>query len=192
MIKLGPLLAGWFAVAVISAALVFQTQQHSTTITDTIGGPFTLTSHEGRRVSSVDFRGKPFLILFGFTNCPEICPTTLLDLTNTIAALGPTADRMNYLFVTVDPERDTPRVLARYLSSFDKRIIGLTGTAQEIADVAKRYRVFYERVPTSDGYTMNHSTLWALMDHDGRFAGTISYQERPDRRLASLQQLIGK
>lgn len=155
-----------------------------------IGGPFTLTDHAGKPFSVADIKGTPFLIFFGFTYCPDICPTSLLDLTTTIKDLGPDADRMRYFFVSIDPERDTPAQLAKYLSSFDPRITGLTGTKEDVAKVAKMYKAYYERVPTSDGYTMNHSTISILMDRDGSFAGTIGYQETPERRVATLKKLI--
>jgi protein SCO1/2 len=155
-----------------------------------IGGPFTLTTHEGKRLSSEELKGKPFAIFFGFTFCPEICPATLLELTQSIAELGKDADKMRYLFVTVDPERDTPEHLALYLSSFDPRIIGLTGTPEEIASVAKAYRIVYEKVPTGDDYTMNHTALVYLMDAKGEMGGVIAYGVPPEMRLKKLRELV--
>jgi protein SCO1 len=155
-----------------------------------IGGPFSLTSHTGQRVDSANLKGKPFTVFFGFTYCPDVCPTTLLDLTNLIRDLGPDADKMGYYFVTVDPERDTPPQLATYLASFDPRITGLVGTAEELANVAKAYRAIYKRVPTKDGYTMDHTATMYLMDRDGRFSGTIDYQESQTTALAKLKRLV--
>jgi protein SCO1 len=155
-----------------------------------IGGPFSLTAHTGARVDSATLKGKPFLVFFGFTFCPDVCPTTLLDLTNLIKDLGPDADRLGYYFITVDPERDTVPQLRSYLSSFDPRITGLVGTPDELANVAKAYRAIYKRVPTKDGYTMDHSASVYLMDAQGRFSGTIDYQESQATALAKLKRLL--
>src|SRR5262249_572358 len=116
---------------------------------------------------------------------------TLLELSNAIKALGPDADRMRFLFVSVDPERDTPEQLKIYLSNFDPRITGLVGTPQEIAAVAKAYRAIYEKVPTKDGFTFNHTALVYLMGRDGRLAGTLNYQESADAQLKKLRRLVG-
>jgi protein SCO1/2 len=157
-----------------------------------IGGPFELTTHDGKRLSSAQLEGKPFALFFGYTYCPDVCPTTLLDLSTAIGQLGPDADRIRYLFVSVDPERDTPEHLKVYLSNFDPRIVGLTGTPAEIAAVAKAYRAFYEKVPGKDGnYTYNHQAAIYLMGKDGRFAGTMNFQESEDVRLKKLRRLLG-
>jgi protein SCO1/2 len=156
-----------------------------------IGGPFELTTHDGKRLSSVELKGRPFALFFGFTHCPDVCPTTMLELSNAIKALGPDADRMRFLFVSVDTERDTPEQLKLYLSNFDQRIIGLVGTPEEIAAVAKAYRVIYEKVPTKGGFTYNHTALIYLMGSDGRLAGTINYQESAETQLKKLRRLIG-
>ena len=157
-----------------------------------VGGPFALTSHEGRRVTDRDLAGKPFAIFFGFTNCPDICPTTLLELTNRLAELGPDSEKLRVVFVTIDPEQDTPAFLKTYLANFDPRILGLTGTPPEIANVAKAYRAFYQKVTTSTGYTMNHEASVYLMDARGRFVGTLSHQEPADVQRSKLQRLIAK
>lgn len=157
-----------------------------------IGGPFNLVTHDGKRLSSDDVKGTPFALFFGFTFCPDVCPTSMLDLTNVLKQLGPDADRMRYFFVSVDTERDTPEHLKTYLSNFDPRILGLTGTAAEIAALAKAYRAYYEKVPTRDGFTYNHTALVYLMDREGRFAGTIAYQEKEETQLAKLRRLIAR
>ncbi|MCP4380046.1 MAG: SCO family protein [Hyphomicrobiales bacterium] len=155
-----------------------------------VGGPFTLTDEDGNRVTEADFIGKPTAMFFGFTFCPEVCPTTLFELTGYIEKLGPDADKLNYVFVSVDWERDGPAELATYISAFDERIRGLSGTEAEIAAVAKAYRVFYRRVPTDDGdYTVDHTASVYLMDSEGQFVGTISYDEDPDNALAKLKRL---
>ncbi len=157
-----------------------------------IGGPFELTAHDGRRLSSRDLLGKPFAIFFGFTRCPDICPTTLLDLSRVIAGLGEAASGMHFLFVSVDPEHDTPELLRLYLSSFDPHLTGLTGTPAEIAAVAKAYRAYYEKVPTSDGYTMNHTAVIYLMGADGRFRVTMRAGDPDAEQIAILRQLLAK
>lgn len=141
-----------------------------------IGGPFRLTAHDGRILSSEDLAGSPFAVFFGFTHCPEVCPTTLSEISRVFDDLGDAAGGLTVFFITVDPERDTPEVLRDYISSFSGHIIGLTGTLDEIAQVAKEYKVYYEKVPTSDGgYTMNHSAAIYLMGSDGNLRDAASY-----------------
>jgi protein SCO1/2 len=155
-----------------------------------IGGPFTLVDDTGAQVTEAAVRGRPTVMYFGYTFCPEVCPTTLTDLTQWIQALGPDADRLNYVFVTVDPERDTPKVMHDYVSAFDRRIRGFTGTSDQIAKVASEYRVYYKRIPTSDGgYAMDHTAVLYLMGSDGKFVGLISYQENAASAVAKLKKL---
>jgi len=156
-----------------------------------IGGPFRLIDQEGRTVTDRDLLGKPTAIFFGFTYCPEICPTTLANMTRWMAALGPDADRLNVVFVSVDPERDTPAQLKLFLSSFDPRIRGLTGAPDAIAATAKAYRVFYQRVPLAGGgYTMDHTTAVYLFDRRGRFVEPIGYGGPPEQGLRQLKALL--
>lgn len=157
-----------------------------------IGGPFELTAADGTRYSSAKLAGRPFALFFGFTQCPDICPTTLLEMTNNLKSLGDAAGRLGVVFVSIDPERDRPEDLKRYLSSFDPRVVGLTGTAAEIAEVAKVYRVLYEKVPTSGGYTLNHTASVYLMDARGRFAGTLNYQESAAVQVEKLRRLLAQ
>src|SRR3712207_4035501 len=133
-----------------------------------IGGPFRLTSQEGKPFTDENLKGKPFVVFFGFTHCPEVCPTTLYDLTQDMAALGSDGQKLQAAFVTVDPARDTPELMKTYLSSFDPRIVGLTGTDEEIAAAARAYKIYYRKVPTDGGYTMDHSATLFLMDKIGR------------------------
>lgn len=156
-----------------------------------IGGAFELTDHTGKRFASAQLSGRPYALFFGFTHCPDICPTTLLEMTNHMVALGPRADRLAVLFVTVDPERDKAEHLAVYLKNFDPRIVGLTGTAEEINRVARQFRAVYEKVPTSSGYTMNHTALVYLMDGSGKIAGTFSFQEPEATQRQKLERLVG-
>jgi protein SCO1/2 len=156
-----------------------------------IGGPFSLTDQNGRAFTDQDVKGKPFLVFFGFTNCPDICPTTMFEISEVLKKLGPEADRTRALFITVDPERDTPAALKDYVSSFDPRIIALTGTPEEIAAVAKAYRAYYRRVPNKDGgYTMDHLALVYLMGKDGRFVSRFKLDRPIDASVAELRKYL--
>lgn len=161
----------------------------STPLAD-VGGPFTSTDHTGRKVSQADYLGKPTLVFFGFTHCPEVCPTTLFELTTLLGKLGPEADKLNVLFVTVDPERDTPAQLALYLQSFDPRIVGLSGTQAELDAALKAYKAYAKRIPTQDGYTMDHTASVYLMDAEGRFRSLIDYHEEQESALAKVKLLL--
>lgn len=156
-----------------------------------IGGAFSLVDTEGRRVSDADLKGKPAAMFFGFTHCPDVCPTTLVEASAWLKALGPDAEKLRVVFVSVDPERDTPELLKAYLSSFDARITGLTGTVAEVDAIKKAYRVFARKVPQGATYTVDHSASVYLMDADGRFTGTIAWQEAPESALAKLRRLVG-
>ena len=158
-----------------------------------IGGPFTLVDDTGVQVSEADLKGKSTVMYFGYTFCPEVCPTTLTDLVQWMQMIGRDADRLNYVFVTVDPERDTPKVMHDYVSAFDPRIRGLTGTSEQIAKVTKEYGVHYKRIPTSDGgYVMDHSAVLYMMDPNVRFVGVIPYQEDTAKAVAKLKKLAAQ
>ena len=158
-----------------------------------IGGPFTLVDDTGVQVSEADLKGKSTVMYFGYTFCPEVCPTTLTDLVQWMQMIGRDADRLNYVFVTVDPERDTPKVMHDYVSAFDPRIRGLTGTSEQIAKVTKEYGVYYKRIPTSDGgYVMDHSAVLYMMDPNVRFVGVIPYQEDTPKAVAKLKKLAAQ
>jgi protein SCO1/2 len=156
-----------------------------------IGGPFTLVDHHGKSVSERDYLGKPTLVFFGFTNCPDVCPTTLFELTSRLAELGSDADRLNVLFITVDPERDTPQQLGLYLSSFDPRITGLSGTPENISEVMTHYRVYARKIPLEGGdYAMDHTAAIYMMNAGGKFVGLVNYQEPDTTARAKLRRLI--
>lgn len=158
-----------------------------------IGGAFTMTNHRGETVTDRDILGKPTLIFFGFTSCPEVCPTTLSDISGWLQELGSDAERLNVLFASVDPERDTVEQLANYVSLFDPRIVGLTGTPDQLAAMAKAYRVYYSKVPLKEGgYTMDHSAMVYMMDAGGRFVGTIDYHEAREMALPKLRRLLDR
>ncbi len=154
-----------------------------------IGGPFSLTDQNGRTVTDQDLKGRPFLVFFGFTHCPDICPTTMFEISEILRKLGPDGDRMRAVFITVDPERDTPAALKDYVSSFDPRVVALTGDEAAIAAVAKSYRAFYRRVPLKEGgYTMDHLAIVYLMGKDGRFVTRFHLNRPIDVAMAELRK----
>ncbi len=156
-----------------------------------IGGPFKLTDQDGHAVTDQELKGRPFLVFFGFTNCPDVCPTTLFEVSEILRALGPDADRTRALFITVDPERDTPAVMKEYLSSFDPHLSGLTGDPAAIAAVAKAYRVYFKKVPLDQGgYTMDHTAIVYLMDKTGRFVSPFSLKRTTDAAAADLRRYL--
>jgi protein SCO1/2 len=187
----------WTAVAIVAAVTAFLwfAQQRDGGIAGLVGGsfgaPFTLRTADGETVTDANLKGKPHLVFFGFTHCPEICPTTIFEMSGWMEKLGPQADSIGVYFITVDPARDTPELLKNYFSPFDKRIVPLTGSEEEIAQAAKVFRAFYKKVPTGDGeYTMDHTASVYLLHGDGSFSGTISYGEDPDTALAKLRRLV--
>ncbi|MGO4389627.1 SCO family protein [Microvirga sp. 2YAF29] len=189
ILPLAVFLAG-LSVLIVTMILLLQPQQQQNAGRVPIGGPFKLTSHEGKPFTDADLKGKPFAVFFGFTHCPEVCPTTLYDLTQDLESLEKDSDKVRVAFITVDPAQDTPELMKTYLSSFDPRIVGLTGTDDEIAAVAKEYKIYYRKVPTDSGYTMDHSATIFLMDSKGDFYGTSNFQESAEIRRSKLKQLI--
>jgi protein SCO1/2 len=156
-----------------------------------IGGPFSLIDQDGRTVTDKDLRGRPFLVFFGFTHCPDVCPTALFEISEVLGKLGPEAQRVSALFVTVDPERDTPAQMKDYLSSFNPRLVGLTGDPAAIAAVAKEYRVYVKKVPLDHGdYTMDHTALVYLMDKDGRFVAPFNLKRSTEDAAADLRRYL--
>jgi protein SCO1 len=156
-----------------------------------IGGPFQLTDQSGQTVTDKNMQGRPTLIFFGFTHCPDVCPTSLFEISEVLKALGKNADRVNAYFVTVDPERDTPAAMKDYLSSFDPHLQGLTGSADQVAKVITEYRVYARKVPLKDGdYTMDHTALIYLMDRDGRFISPFNLKRTPEQAAADLSQYL--
>ena len=156
-----------------------------------IGGPFKLMDQDGKQITERDLKGRPSLVFFGFTHCPEVCPTTLFDISEVLNKLGPDAAKVNAVFITVDPERDTPAALKDYLASFNPRLVGVGGDADELAKVAKEYRVYYKKVPTKDGdYTMDHTAIVYLMDKNGQFVAPFSLKRRPEDAAADLRRYL--
>lgn len=158
-----------------------------------VGGPFTLTDQDGRTVTSDSLKGKPTLIYFGFTYCPDVCPTSLLLMETAIERLGPdAAQKVNLVFITIDPERDTPQLLKGYVPNFGPTFIGLTGTPQQIADVARAYRVYYQKVPGKDGgpYLMDHSSIVYLLDRNGRVVSFFTHEAKAEQIAAAVGKLL--
>ncbi len=156
-----------------------------------IGGPFTLEDGAGKTVTDKTFRGKYLLVYFGYTFCPDVCPTTLNDVAQAMDKLGGKADRVQPVFITVDPARDTASVVQKYAAAFSPRLEGLTGTADQIATVAHEYRVYYaphKTGPNPGDYTMDHSSILYLMNPDGQFAGILRADEGADQIAADLEK----
>lgn len=157
----------------------------------TVGGPFTLTDQYGNPRSSADFHGRFMLIYFGYTYCPDVCPTTLAVIADALGKLGKQADRLAPIFITIDPQRDTPDVLKAYLKSFDPRFIGLTGDSKAIAEVARAYRVYYRKRPLEGGgYALDHSSQIYLMGLDGKFIANFDETLGPNRLSAALRKYL--
>ena len=158
-----------------------------------VGGPFTLEDSSGHTVTDRDFRGKYVLIYFGYTYCPDVCPTTLNAVANAIDRLGRKANELQPLFITIDPRRDTPTVMKQYTAAFSPHLLGLTGTPTQIAEVAKEYRVYYAEHrtgPGPDDYTMDHSSILYLIGPDGRFIAPIRTDETGAEIAADLTRLM--
>ena len=154
-----------------------------------IGGPFTLVDHTGKPRTDADFRGKLMLVYFGFSFCPDVCPTDLMAIGQAVDKLGPGGDAVQPLFVTVDPDRDTPARLADYVPFFHLRLLGLTGDAAQIRDAARLYRVFYAKVAIEGAaeYTVDHSGFVYLMDRDGKYLGFFPPGTPSDRMVAVIK-----
>jgi protein SCO1/2 len=158
-----------------------------------VGGPFSLVDHTGRRVTDKDFRGRYMLVYFGFTYCPDVCPSGLQVIAGALQKIGPKADLLTPLFITVDPERDTPAQLAEYVKSFDPRLIGLTGTLADVDAVAKAYRVYYKKVPdekSTGGFTIDHTALMYLMDPKGAYVSHFSHSISVDALAERLSKTV--
>jgi protein SCO1/2 len=156
-----------------------------------IGGPFKLIDQDGKQITEQDLKGRPFLVFFGYTHCPDVCPATLFDVSELMRALGKDADRAGALFVTVDPERDTPAAMKDYLSSFDPHLRAATGDAKAIDAAEKAYRVYAKKVPAEHGdYSMDHTALVYLMDKQGRFVAPFSLKRRPEDAAAELRKYL--
>ena len=157
-----------------------------------IGGDFALTDHNSRKVSLADFRGKAVVLFFGFTQCPDVCPTTLSDMAKVMKLLGPDAARVQVLFVTVDPERDTPELLKAYVPQFNPAFLGLYGDAEATAKVAKDFRIYVQKRPTGapGQYTIDHSAQTLVFDVNGKVRLFLNYGMEPDKIASDLKKLL--
>lgn len=185
------LLGVWIAVLVAAAGWVgwdaWQGKQPA------IGGPFALTDQNGKTVTSDSLKGKPTLIYFGYTYCPDVCPTSLLLMETAMEKLGPDSlKKVNLVFITVDPERDTTQLMKGYVENFGPTFIGLTGTPDQVAAAARAYRVYYQKVPGKDGapYLMDHSSIVYLLDRNGRFVTHFTHEAKAEAIAAGVQRLL--
>ncbi|MFC3164452.1 SCO family protein [Ciceribacter thiooxidans] len=188
----------WGGVLVFAGLLgwlTFQVTQSKEQISEApFGVPFQLVDQTGKPITEQAFRGKPTALFFGFTHCPEICPTTLFELNGWLEKVDPDGTRLQAYFVTVDPERDTPEMLNNYISNVTKRVIGIAGPPEKVAEVIKGFRVYAKKVPLDEkdpngDYMMDHTASVFLLDAEGRFKGTISYGENPDVAVQKLENL---
>ncbi|WP_414900835.1 SCO family protein [Sphingomonas flavalba] len=184
------LLAG-LAGAVLYLIVERRTPSPADSYASAFGGRFTMTDQHGRTVTERTLRGKPYAIFFGFTRCPDVCPTSLSHMARLRQQLGAAGDGFNIVFVSVDPEHDRREDIGRYLEMFDTPIIGLTGNTAETERIVKAFHVYYAKVPVAGGsYTIDHTASIFLMDAQGRFVTTIDYHEAPDVALAKLRRIV--
>jgi len=180
-------IAAFLAGATASMGVILLANERPRTVA--IGGPFQLIDQDGRTVTEQALLGRPSLVFFGYTHCPDVCPATMYDISQIMQALGPDADRARAVFITVDPERDTQPVLKDYMSSFDPHITGLTGDLDAITTVAKEYRVYFRKVATEgDDYGMDHTAITYLMDKEGRFVAPFSLKRTTEEAAADLRR----
>jgi len=162
-----------------------------TLLASAIGGSFRLVDQNGKTVTDADLKGKWSLVYFGYTHCPDACPTALNDIAIALDQLGPKREAVRSVFITVDPERDTPEVLKAYVTSFDAAILALSGSPEEIARAAKAYRVYYAKHPEPGGdYSMDHSSVIYVMDPEGRFTASFTHQSTPEEIADRLKKLL--
>ena len=190
LLVLGAFVAG---MALFSAVILIVTGRPPAPIAgpSAIGGPFQLVDQNARPITDQDLKGKPFLVFFGFTHGPDICPATLFEVSEILRAMGPDADKVRALFVTVDPERDTPDKLKDYLSSFDPHLVAATGDPAAVKAMEKAYRVYSKKVPLeAGGYTMDHTALVYLMDKEGRFVAPFNVKRKAAEAAADLRRYL--
>ncbi|MBO3760826.1 SCO family protein [Ciceribacter sp. L1K22] len=189
----------WALVVVMAGALgwmSFSISQKQEQLAEApFGVPFELVDQNGQTITEQAFRGKPTLLFFGFTHCPEVCPTTLFELGDWLPKVDPDGSKLHAYFVTVDPERDTPELLGSYISNVTDRVTGIAGPPEKVAEVVKGFRVYAKKIPIDEkdpngDYTMDHTASIFLLDAEGRFKGTIAYGENPDVAIEKLQNLM--
>ena len=181
--------AGVLAAGLVGAAAYLGTRGEPEAVA--IGGPFRLVDGDGRAVTDAQFRGRWMMVYFGYTHCPDACPTALQDMANALDALGAKKKDVAAVFITIDPERDTPAVMKDYVAAFDSGIVPLTGTPEAVAQAAREYRVYYGKHPTADGgYDMDHSSIIYVMDPRGRFVTNFTHETPPEQMAAKLRTLV--
>jgi protein SCO1 len=177
--------------SLLLAACAEEPKFRSTDITGVeYGSTLALTDHTGRPRTLEDFRGKAVVLFFGFAQCPDVCPTTLAEISGALKQLGPAADRVQVLFVTVDPQRDTPKVLAEYVASFDPRVLALRGDAEATQRVAKEFKIYYEKRKQGDGYTVDHSAQTYVIDPQGRLRLLVRHDRLAQDLAHDLRVLL--
>ncbi|MFC3076382.1 SCO family protein [Shinella pollutisoli] len=189
----------WIAVALVATLTGWLTLEMTRTKDEAASGPFgvpfQLVAADGKAITEKAFTGKPTALFFGFTHCPEVCPTTLFELDGWLNKVDPDGSKLQAYFVTVDPERDTPELVGQYIGNVSKRITGISGPPEKVLEMAKGFRVYYRKVPLDEedpngDYTMDHTASVFLLDATGRFTGTIAYGENPDTAEQKLRNLI--
>jgi protein SCO1/2 len=157
------------------------------------GAPFALTDQTGQPITEAAFRDHPSAVFFGFTHCPEVCPTTLFEMAGWLNTLGDEGKDIKAYFVSIDPERDTPEIMNTYISNFSDRIVGITGEPDKVQAMAKSFGIYAKKVPTEGGdYTMDHTASVLLLNANGDFAGTIAYGESATNAIAKLKRLAAE
>lgn len=179
-------------LVLMTAVVGFMTYQWYRTpdVGQPFGAPFTLVDQNGAEITEAAFRGQPSVVFFGFTHCPEVCPTTLVEMDGWLKKLGDEGKHIRAYFVSVDPERDTPEVMKTYVGNVSDRIVGITGAPDKVAAMTKSFGIYSRKVDTGDGdYTMDHSASVLMLKRSGDFFGTIAYEENADTALAKLKRL---
>lgn len=188
----------WLAVVALASVIGWLTLEMSAKRDEMVEGPFgvpfELTDHNGNKITEQAFREKPNLLFFGFTHCPDVCPTTLFEMDGWLKQVDPDGTKFNAFLITVDPERDTPQILKDYVSNVNDRVIGITGDPAKMAEMIKGFRVYAKKVPLDEkdpngDYTMDHTASVFLLDSKGRFAGTIAYEESAEVAVTKLKNL---
>ncbi|MFC0244418.1 SCO family protein [Falsochrobactrum ovis] len=189
MQKFLPIIIVAFVVAIIGAA-GFNLIRDRQAAHQPFGGSFNLVSMDGAPFTEKELRAAPAAVFFGFTHCPDVCPTTLFEMDGWLKQLGPEAENIKAYFVSVDPERDTQEIMNTYVSNVSDRIIGVTGSPEAIDEMVKSYHIYAKKVPTEDGgYTVDHTASIFLLDEGGKFRGTIAYGENPETAVQKLKNL---
>ncbi len=184
-----------FSITLFATALMMCQPPARATLPVTVGGPFALMAPDGTAVTDQTYRGKWLLVYFGYTSCPDTCPTTLIEIAAVLRKLGPDAAKLQPIFITIDPQRDIPEVMGKYTQSFDPRIIGLTGNPQQIDAVTQEYGVYFvphQTGPGTQDYVMDHSIYLYLMDPQGKFARAFDTDWSADRIAATLRELMAQ